>query len=393
MNGSQTDFFNSSHTNSSPLSAAGNNFPEDFQVSTKQILKAVAYVAIMALSLCGNALVLVVVKKNIGGRMRSVRNYLLTSMAAIDLVITVGSMPERLTRVLTNDEWLIEGALGVALCKATNFFEKLSLSVTTLNLVLIAADRFLAVIFPHKKYFTSRKAFAAIGLIWFLSAVYCSPVLYYGGLLQEHGKTLCKVRRFFPNWKAWYLLFLVQLLLTLVLVVVLYASICYKLWRHQSQNKIGARPLFDRNRAARNSKINRKVLKMVAVVVIAFYVCFLPYWIGWVFCSYYYSKLICNDTYIFVVIYLSYTNSSLNPMIYCAFSESFRRAFKLVVNETCPWIACFRRTEVHPGLPQQRITNIVVELSLNSVVKIQGQTTEENRNNERRTSCNATQEL
>lgn len=372
MNKSQTDSFNLSRTNLPLFSAA--NFPEDFQVSKQQIIKAVAYVTIMALSLCGNTLVLVVVKKNIGGSMHSVRNYLLTSLAVIDLVMTLGSMPERLTRVLTNDEWLIESAVGVTLCKATNFFEKLSFSVSTLNVVLIAVDRFLAVMFPHKKYLTSRKAFVAIGLMWFLSVVYSSPVLYYGGLLHDDEKLLCKVRRFFPNWKAWYLLFLVQLLCSLVLVVILYASICYKLWRRQSQNKIGARPSFNSNRAARDSKINRKVLKMVAVVLIAFYVCFLPYWIGWVFCSYYYSKLICNDTYIFVAIFLSYANSSLNPFIYCIFSESFRRAFRLVVHETCPWIACCRETEVDPDLPPRRLaTHVLVELALESVVKIQGQ--------------------
>lgn len=323
--------------------------------------------------------------------MRSVRNYLLTSLAVIDLVITLGSMPERLTRVLTNDMWLIKGTVGIALCKATNFFEKLSFSVSTLNLVLIAVDRFLAVMFPHRKYFTSRKAFAAIGSVWFLSAVYSSPVLYYGGLLQDDGKTLCKFRQFFPNWKAWYLLFLVQLLCSFVLVVILYVSICYKLWRRQ--NRVGTRRSLNSHCAARDSKINRKVLKMVAVVLIAFYICFIPYWIGWVFCSYYYSKLICNDTYIFIAIYLSYANSSFNPFIYCIFSESFRRAFRLVVQETCPWIACCRETEVEPpGLPPPRLaTHVLVELALDSVVKMppspaEIESTEENCKNETKIS-------
>ena len=370
MNESRNDFFNvSGHT-------VDADNPEDFQVSTEQIIKAAAYATIMLLSLCGNTLVLIVVKKNIGGRMHSTRNYLLTSLAVIDLVITVGSMPERLTRVLTNDVWLIEGVMGVALCKATNFFEKLSFNVSTLSLVFIAVDRFLAVMFPHQKYFTNRRAFAAIGLIWLLSAAYWSPILYYGGLLEEDGKTLCKVRRFFSKWKVWYLLFLVQLLLSFVLVVALYVSICYKLWRRHSQNKIGARFSFNSNRAARDLKINRKVLKMVAAVLIAFYICFLPYWIGWVFCSYYYSEYVCDNTFIFVAIFLSYANSSLNPFIYCIFSESFRRAFKQVVQETCPRLVCSRETEpVDVGLPPPRMpSNVPVELmSVQSVEKTEGQ--------------------
>lgn len=123
MAGNETKLLNFFHTNKTVYDSSG-----DFQVSAAQIIKAVAYVVIMALSLSGNTLVLAVVKKNIGQQMRSVRIYLLTSMAVADLIITVGSMPERLTRALTKDEWLINSALGTALCKATNFFEKLSLS-------------------------------------------------------------------------------------------------------------------------------------------------------------------------------------------------------------------------------------------------------------------------
>ena len=370
MAGNETKLLNFVHTNKTVYDSSG-----DFQVSAAQIIKAVAYVVIMALSLCGNTLVLTVVKKNIGQQMRSVRIYLLTSMAVADLIITVGSMPERLTRALTKDEWLIDSALGTALCKATNFFEKLSLSVSILNLVLVAMDRFLAVFFPHKRYFTSCRAFTAIGLVWFLSALYCSPILYYAGLLKEHGKTLCQVRRFFPNWKTWYLIFLVQLPLTLVLVVFLYTSILCKLWRRQSRYRIGLarEDSLATNRAAREAKINRKVLRMVAVILIAFYICFLPYWIGWVFCSYHFSELTCNDTYIFISIYLSYANSSLNPFIYCAFSESFRHAFKLLINETYLRIStCSRGTGILRRVtPQSSAPNILAKLSPDSTVKIQ----------------------
>ena len=362
------------HTSKTPADSS-----EDLQVSMAQIAKAVAYAAIMVLSICGNTLVLIVVKKNIGGQMRSVRNYLLTSMAATDLLITIGSMPERLTRVLTNDEWLIDGAMGTALCKVTNFFEKLALSVSIVNLALVAVDRFLAVMFPHKKYFTRRKAFTAIASVWLTSALYCSPVLYYGGLLKKQGKTLCKVRQFFPNWKAWYLLYLAELFLTLLLVLSLYTSILCKLWRRQPPNRIGmAREdslrdnCITANRPDRDAKINRRVIKMVAAILIAFYICFLSYWIGWVFCSYCYSKLICNETYIFISIFLCYANSSLNPVIYCAFSENFRLAFKVVVKQTCP---CFTNSSSRRRRVTPLISAVVFNrLSLNSLERNQGDT-------------------
>ena len=344
--------------NSSTQSALS-NFSNGSQASAKDIIKASAYVIIMAVSLCGNVLVLVVVKKNVGGRMRTVSNYLLTNMATVDLVITLGSMPERLTRALTNDEWLIEGGWGTALCKVTNFFEKLSLNVSILNIVLIATDRFLVVMFPHKTILTARRTFVAIAFAWILSVAYCFPILYYGGLLREHGQTLCRVRRFFPNWKVWYLLFLVELLITLLLVVLLYTSICYKIWRRKSRST-------HQNRSSRNTKVNRKVLKMAAMVLLAFYACFLPYWISWVFCSYHFSTSICSDTYVFIAIFLSYLNSSLNPIIYCSFSEAFRDAFKSVFQETCPWILCCRK-QVQP-CQRRAAATVLAEFALVPVI-------------------------
>ena len=308
-------------------------------------LQTGAYVVVMLFSLIGNSLVIVVVKKNIGGQMKSVGNYLLLSMASADLILTVGNMPERVTRSLTGDQWLIDGLMGIILCKATNFFEKLSITVSILNLTLVSVDRFLVVFYPHSKIFTNRKCFVAIGVVWLCSALYCSPVVYYGGLLhspEQESTTSCEVRRFFPNWKSWYLCFLSLLPLTLLVTVILYGSICFRLWRRQPP---GEPPISKRNQ--RSGRSNRKVVRMVAVILIAFYMCFLPYWVGWVFCAYFSFNSICNDTYIFISIFLTYTNSAMNPVIYVALSENYKQAFKRVFLQ---YFKCCRQSSVVPGI-------------------------------------------
>ena len=49
---------------------------------------------------------------------------------------------------MDTDSFLIGGQLGQALCKLLPFFGNVSIVVSTQNLILIAVDRFGAVVFP-----------------------------------------------------------------------------------------------------------------------------------------------------------------------------------------------------------------------------------------------------
>ena len=55
--------------------------------------------------------------------------------------------PQILTELYT-DSWLVSGPLGQALCKLVFVLEYVSSSVSIQSLVLIAVDRFVAVVFP-----------------------------------------------------------------------------------------------------------------------------------------------------------------------------------------------------------------------------------------------------
>ena len=286
-----------------------------------QGLKCAAYIIVVAFSIIGNSLVIAAFKLNINGKLRTVNSMFIVSMAAGDLLLTLGSTPERITRILVSEQWIIEGNLGIFLCKTTNYLEKLCMNVSIIHLAMVAVDRFLVVFYPRRKIITVSRARQIIIIAWLASAAYCVPLFYYANLLEENGKLLCKTRRFFTNWRIWYLFFLSLLVLTLLLVVALYTAISVRLWLGRARKP--------------RTRLNSRVLKMVAVIVFAFYCCFLPYWIGWVFCSYYRSDVICNDTYVFVVIFLLYANSAVNPVIYSFFNDNFRDSFRFILNKFC----------------------------------------------------------
>ena len=297
--------------------------------SVERSFKCLAYAIVVVFSVIGNSLVITVFKLNTNGKLRTVNNMFIVSMAAGDLLLTLGSTPERITRILVSDQWIVEGNLGIFLCKTVNYLEKLCMNVSILHLSMVAIDRFLVVFYPRKKIITKKRALRIIIIAWLASAGYCAPLFYYANLLEKDGRLFCKTRQFFDGWRVWYLVFLSLLVITLLLVVVLYAAIAVRFSRNKTP---GERITFKSRMGAR---INSRVLKMVAMIVFAFYCCFLPYWIGWVFCSYHFSNLICNDTYVYISIFLLYANSAINPVIYSFFNENFQIGFRLLFRRLC----------------------------------------------------------
>jgi len=314
-------------------------YPENNSAIEKGF-KCMAYGVIVAFSIIGNSLVIAAFKLNINGKLRTVNSMLIVSMAAGDLLLTLGSTPERITRIFVNGQWIIGGHLGIFLCKTTNYFEKLCMNVSIIHLAMVAIDRFLAVFYPRRKIITVIRARQIIIMAWLASASYCVPLFYYANLLEKNGNLFCKTRHFFNNWRIWYLFFLSLLVLTLLLVVALYAAIAIRLWR------AGKAPRMRISFRTRNSvRLSKRILKMVAMIVVAFYCCFLPYWIGWVFCSYYSNEMICSGTYVFVAIFLLYANSAFNPAIYSFFNDNFRVGFRFIFSKLCK--CCCNRKKLY----------------------------------------------
>lgn len=91
--------------------------PTSFSIRNNegQVVKGfevLAYVIIFVIAIIGNCFLIMAYRRNISGQMRSVYNLLVASIAASDLLLAVWSIPERITRVLTNDAWHIYGVFG-----------------------------------------------------------------------------------------------------------------------------------------------------------------------------------------------------------------------------------------------------------------------------------------
>lgn len=143
--------------------------------SEEKGIKVFAYVSILLVSLVGNTLVIVVVYKN--KHLRKSINYFVFNMAASDLLMSLTIMPVRIGEIVTGSSaFMVDSPLlvGNILCKLCYFLPDASVVVSIESLVLIAIDRFIAVVYPLKAtLITSKSRLTCILCAWIVAvAVY-----------------------------------------------------------------------------------------------------------------------------------------------------------------------------------------------------------------------------
>ena len=116
-----------------------------FNPTAARIGETFAYCLLFLVSLVGNTLVAMIVFKT--KTLRKPINFLIVNMAMSDLLVPIFLFPRKLVLTYTRS-WVIGGPLGQVLCKLSIYASNLSFTVSIQSLVLIAVDRFGAVMFP-----------------------------------------------------------------------------------------------------------------------------------------------------------------------------------------------------------------------------------------------------
>ncbi|XP_077999733.1 QRFP-like peptide receptor [Glandiceps talaboti] len=283
------DFFEASHD--LPLST-----------SARSILIA-AYVLVILLTLIGNSLVIFVLAKS--GRSRSDLNTYLINLSIADIIIAVLCMPFTLTQV--------------------------SVLVSIFTLSAVAVDRHKAVANPigvRTRLRRSRKI-TVIASIWGIAAGLSTVQLVIVRARQfttAHNVTMVQCEEIWSTGPSApiiyeFLLFCLTFALPFFILCITYSMIVRRLWtRHLPGNQNSSQQL----------RIKWKVLRMVLLVVLAFFVCWLP-----LQCFRLVLVLhpeitksqgngILTVKIYFVVHLLAMSDSFLNPLIYTFLNENFR---------------------------------------------------------------------
>lgn len=132
--------------------------------AAERIGKTLGYCFLLVVSLLGNCFIGVIVYRK--KTMRKTINFLIVNMAMSDLIYPIFVFPQILTE-LHIASWLTSGSLRNSFCTVDVYLEYVSAAVSIQTLVLIAVDRFVAVVFPLRSpLFGSKMCFCLILITW-----------------------------------------------------------------------------------------------------------------------------------------------------------------------------------------------------------------------------------
>ncbi|GCC38458.1 hypothetical protein chiPu_0016972 [Chiloscyllium punctatum] len=322
----------------------------------------VAYSAVMAVGMIGNmCLVLVIMRQK---EMRNVTNILIANLSCSDIFITTLCLPVTVIYTMM-DRWI----LGAALCKLTPFVQCTSVTVSILSLVLIALERHQLIINPTGWKPAVGHAYLAVALSWLVGSLISLPFISFNVLTSEPYSNISFLPDSFKDHAAciesWpseqqklaytTCLLVFQYGLPLFLMLTCYFRIFLRLRRR--------REMVDRARDGnRRVSHSRKINIMLASIVVAFGLCWLPLTVfNTVFDWNHEAISICHHNLIFSLCHLTAMLSTcVNPVIYGFLNTNFQKEVKAMLYRC----RCGGTSDTYESFP---LSTVNTELSKASV--------------------------
>ena len=300
-----------------------------FNPTATRIGVTFAYCLLFLVSLVGNTFIAMIVFKT--KTLRKPFNFFTVNMAMSDLLFPILIFPRNLVLTYTRS-WQIGGLLGQVLCKLNVYVPNVSLTVSIQSLVLIAVDRFGAVIFPLRSPLINSKRCRFFTLAtWIIAMAIWCPNLFASKMVEFPEGLACV-----DDWndafgesfsyKNFSLVMIVVIFcVPLVFIAIVYSAIALKI---KSQKIPGEQSTHIREKQL---KRERKVLKLSVAIVLGFALCWLPLSIKWFMlfnsdrtitssCGFFYSW--------YVTLFLAMSNCAINPWICICFGGNYRQGLK-----------------------------------------------------------------
>lgn len=297
--------------------------------SAERVIKTIACILVLLVAVLANIFVIFIVSKK--QRIRSVTNCLVANMACSDLLIGSVNMPNMIVELVrSSSAFSFGGPLASLLCKLLVFSQDISTFCSIMCLIAIAIERYLAIFYPFKKYFTLRNVKYVLLGCWVVAGIVASPLLYANKIVAEDGLYYCS-----EQWSPVFgssdiiasrgyttVTFVLLYAIPLVSICSLYTAVVYRLW-HQTIPGDHRTPERRQHRA----KAKKHVLKMLIAIVVAFAICWLPFHVFFFLDNFHPPYEICGapDEFYFAATFLAFSNSAISPCIFIFFDIGVRR--------------------------------------------------------------------
>ncbi|CAB1332570.1 unnamed protein product [Coregonus sp. 'balchen'] len=238
----------------------------------------VAYSTVIAVGLLGNVgLVFIIGRQK---ELRNVTNILIANLSCSDILMCVVCLPVTVIYTLM-DRWV----LGEALCKVTPFVQCVSVTVSIFSLVLIALERHQLILHPTGWSPAAGHSYLAVGLTWLVACFISLPFLSYNILTDDPFQNLT----------------------------------------------LPANPFRDMVERSRKARGAQRINAMLAVIVAAFALCWLPLNVFNTIFDWHHQVLpACQHDALFSACHLTAMASTcVNPVVYGFLNSNFQKELKV----------------------------------------------------------------
>lgn len=280
---------------------------------------------ILLVSLAGNLLIAIVVYKT--KKLRRTINYFIVNMAMSDLLFPLYILPSFLIELHGGGIEVFSAQHSQAFCKMRLFFLLVTCLISVVSLVFLAVDRFGAVVFPLRPPLISSKLCPFFIFSTWVVVTALSTPSFFAYTYENRGKLKCEWRSKESSLTYYsYAMPIVITAMSFSLIIILYSVILFKLKSQMIPGEQSA------NAIEKRVKMNRNVVKMVAAIVIAFVLCWMPYSVFIVLHVFVWDNMkfwSCDKKpfWVFAVI-MMHTNCAVNPCLCFTFSGNFRQGLK-----------------------------------------------------------------
>lgn len=212
------------------------------------------YTFIFVLGIVGNVAILYTTLHN--RTLQSVQNLFLLNLSASDIIVCLLSLP--ITPVASiYKNW----HFGAILCRLIPCVQGGSVFIFTYSLTIIAVDRYILVMHPHRRPISRQQALTLTAIIWILSVMTMIPLALFMNLISYPSVCGQFCTELWPNEtsRRAYTLFVLtaQFVAPFVVMTFCYATIFYRL---RSRAQVRLRRMDERLSALERSTASNEVV-------------------------------------------------------------------------------------------------------------------------------------
>ncbi|XP_047027636.1 neuropeptides capa receptor [Helicoverpa zea] len=304
---------------------------------------SVLLLVIFLTGVVGNVAVCVVIVKH--PAMHTATNYYLFSLALSDLLLLLFGLPNDLSVSWHQYPY----SLGIVFCKLRALISEAASYVSVLTIVAFSLERYLAICHPLHLYAMAglRRALRIVAALWLVSLLAASPFALYttvsyhdyppGSGNASLESAFCAMLEM-PSWYLCELSSLLFFILPGVIILCLYVRMGLRI-RYVMGTTHASKPgspgtLNGVNGSvhgeARQAQSKKTIIRMLAAVVVAFFVCWAPFHFQRLFYIYgassrHYHTI--NEYLFYVAGAFYYISATVNPILYNVMSHRYRIAF------------------------------------------------------------------